>query len=38
MDYLVRAADERGDKLSHEYIVSNTLALVGALRNNQAKA
>jgi cytochrome P450 len=30
VDYLARATDERGCKLSHEYILSNTLALVGA--------
>lgn len=30
VDYLARATDERGCKLRHEYILSNTLALVGA--------
>ncbi|KAL2802345.1 cytochrome P450 [Aspergillus granulosus] len=30
VDYLTRATDEHGNKLRHEYILSNTLALVGA--------
>ncbi|KAF4218840.1 hypothetical protein CNMCM6805_004623 [Aspergillus fumigatiaffinis] len=30
VDYLARATEERGCKLSDEYILSNTLALVGA--------
>ncbi|KAL3429037.1 cytochrome P450 [Aspergillus tetrazonus] len=30
VDYLARATDEHGNKLRHEYILSNTLALVGA--------
>ncbi|KAM5454194.1 hypothetical protein MaudCBS49596_002207 [Microsporum audouinii] len=30
VDYLARATDEQGAKLRHEYILSNTLALVGA--------
>ncbi|KAL4762211.1 cytochrome P450 [Aspergillus foveolatus] len=30
VDYLARATDEHGNKLHHEYILSNTLALVGA--------
>ncbi|KAL4914817.1 cytochrome P450 [Aspergillus aurantiobrunneus] len=30
VDYLARATDEHGNKVRHEYILSNTLALVGA--------
>ncbi|KAI9367731.1 cytochrome P450 [Aspergillus egyptiacus] len=30
VDYLARATDESGSKLRHDYILSNTLALVGA--------
>ncbi|KAF2167843.1 hypothetical protein M409DRAFT_53802 [Zasmidium cellare ATCC 36951] len=30
VDYLARATDDKGEKLPHEYILSNTIALLGA--------
>ena len=30
VDYLVRATDSQGNKLPHEYVLSNSIALVGA--------